>query len=349
MSSPHARSFAENLNRFAELVSGDPLVTADADMKYLLEVHAGLGARPIEHCVPEDARRQPPLQAAVDKLLGGAGREAAADPEVTSDDGAFPGPGGDVPIRIYRSRHLDDGPHPLILYIHGGGWVLGDLDSADRVARMLARKTGAIVVSTHYRQGPEHRFPAGHEDTYAAWLWLLENARELGGDPARAAVVGEGAGGNMALNIALSARDEAMRQPLHQVLIHPIAGGDMSRPSYVENMRARPLNTFTMQWFVRHAFSGKGEMADPRIDLVSRDDLAGLPPTTIILAEIDPLRSEGEALGEALETAGVPVEVTCYDGVTHDFFGLAQIVNKALFAQSQVAGALSDAFARRSP
>jgi acetyl esterase/lipase len=153
----------------------------------------------------------------------------------------------------------------------------------------------------------------------------------------------------MALNIALRVRSEGRTAPVHLVLIHPIAGNDMSRPSYVQNMRAQPLSTFLMQWFMRQAFANADETADPRINLADRGDLSVLPDTTVILAEIDPLLSEGEALAGALKDAGTKVEVTTYEGVTHEFFGLAQFVNKAMFAHSQVAENLSLAFSRRLP
>jgi acetyl esterase/lipase len=227
--------------------------------------------------------------------------------------------------------------------------VVGDLDAYDSTPRALAKKTGAIVVSVHYRLAPEHKFPAAHDDTYAAWLWMVDKARSLGGNRRNAAIVGEDAGGNMALNIALRVRSEGRTRPVHLVLIHPIAGNDMSRSSYVQNMRARPLNTFLMQWFMRQAFANADETADPRINLADRKDLSGLPETTIILAEIDPLLSEGEALADALKDAGVTVDVTSYEGVTHEFFGLAQFVNKAMFAQAQVAENLSLAFSRNMP
>jgi acetyl esterase/lipase len=177
---------------------------------------------------------------------------------------------------------------------------------------------------------------------------MIEHAETLGGDGTRAAVAGEGVGGNMAVNIAIQSRDELTTQPMHQVLISPLAGKDSTLPSYSEATRARPLNPAMLRWFKRQAFQTKADAADKRINLVARKDLAGLPPATIILAEIDPLRSEGEALAQALYQAGVWVDATTYHGVTHEFFGLGQIVNKAIFAQSQVANNLIEAFTARN-
>lgn len=330
-------------------LEGEPMGRADADMVYLLDIMKRLGSRPIEHCGASEARQQPTLADAMASLLSVQGR-SADDDAVQTEDIAIPGPDGDIPARLYRQKAREEQKsylgQPVILYIHGGGFVIGDLDSADAAPRALCERTGAVVLSTHYRLAPEHKFPAAHDDTLAAWTWLAENARELGGDPRNMALVGEDVGANMAMNIALAARKQAVR-PVHQILVHPLAGTDMGRPSYVENMRSRPLNTFTMRWFVRHALAGRDDAADERINLIARRDLAGLPPTTIILAEIDPLRSDGEDLGEALKAAGVETEVTTYAGVTHDFFGLGRFVNKAMFAQTQVASALSAAFERR--
>jgi acetyl esterase len=349
MSTLYTRSLAEAVSTPAEFNQGDPLARADTDMKFVLDALVNLEGRPIEQCSAREARRQPLPSTAVAKLLANQDKDPRDDQGVDSETVVIPGPAGEIPARVYRSRSMDADTTPaLLLYIHGGGWVVSDLDSQDAIPRALARKTGAIVVSTHYRQAPEHKFPAAHEDTYAAWLWLIENAAELGGDPVRAAVAGEGVGGNMAANIALQARDEMVVQPVHVVLICPLAGNDAMLPSYSETIGARPLSPALLRWFKRQAFQTKADGADRRIALAERDDLTGLPPTTLILAEIDPLRSEGEALGQALQDAGVWVDMTTYHGVTHEFFGLGQFVNKAMFAQTQVANNLVEAFTSRN-
>lgn len=332
-------------------LEGEPMGRADADMVYLLDVMRRLGSRPIEHCGATEARQQPSLADATASLLLVQGRSGGDDGTVGTEDIAIPGPDGDIPARLYRAAESEGDKsylgRPVILYIHGGGWVVGDLDAADAVPRALAERTGALVLSTHYRLAPEHKFPAAHDDIFAVWSWLAQKARGLGGDPRNIALVGEEVGANMAMNIALATRNGAVR-PVHQVLVHPLAGTDMGRPSYVANMRSRPLNTFTMRWFVRHALANRDDATDPRINLLGRDDFAGLPPTTMILAEIDPLRSEGEDLGAALQAAGVDIQVTTYAGVTHGFFGLGRFVNKAMFAQTEVANRLLAAFERRT-
>lgn len=343
MSSVHVRSFAENQTSFAKSHGGNPMARADADMKHVLDVLATMEPKPIEQCSAAEARAQPTLALALGRIL----KDGIDDQGVDMELRLIPGPAGDIRARVYTPRTAEStSKRPLILYLHGGGWVLGDLDSYDATPRSLSRRTGAIVVSAHYRQAPEFRFPAAHEDSFAAWQWMIDNAEALGGDAGRAAIAGEGSGANMATNIALRARAEGVTQPMHQVLISPMVDGEPTLPSYVENMDARPLNTATVRWFMRKAFRGKDNANDPRIRLVERADLGGLPPATIILAEIDPLRSEGEALADALRRSGVWVDCTVYEGVTHQFFGLAQIVNKSMFAQSQVAKNLMGAFER---
>jgi acetyl esterase/lipase len=251
-------------------------------------------------------------------------------------------------VRIHRSGEDGADKRPMILYLHGGGWVTAGADRDETVPKLLARHTGTVVVAPAYRLAPEHRFPAAHDDAYAAWLWMIETADDLGGDASRAAVFGEDAGANMALNVALQARAEAMLAPVHSVLVSPIAGTDMARRSHVENARARPLGTPLLQWYFRHAFAHKADAADPRIALAERDDLAGINPVTLILADLDPLRSDGEALALKLSQADVWVDAKIYEGVSHGFFSLGSVVNKARFAQAQALANLKQALAPRA-
>lgn len=315
---------------------------ANAQMQAVLDQLASLGGRPIETLSPQEARKQPSPSDAVKALLKSQGKPVAPEPVAKVENRTFAGPGGAVPIRIYTPE--GKGPMPVVLYIHGGGWVIADLDTYDASPRAIANAAHAIVVSTHYRQAPENKFPAAHEDTLAAYKWVLTNAGKLGGDPTRVAVVGESAGGNMAANIAIAARDQKLQAPLHQVLVYPVANDDMNSPSYIENANAKPLSKPMMQWFVKHTFESPAQAADPRISLAKRNDLQGLAPATVILAQIDPLRSEGEAYASALKAAGTPVTVHQYEGVTHEFFGMGAVVDEAKQAQQAVGNALRRAF-----
>jgi len=316
---------------------------SDAPMQAVLDQLAALGAQPIATLTPAQARQQASPADAVRRVLEARGE--STDPEAVGqvDNRTAPGPGGPIAIRIYTPE--GDGPFPVILYIHGGGWVIADLDTYDASARALTKAAGAVVVSTHYRQAPEDKFPAAHEDVWAAYQWTLQNAPQINGDPSRVAVAGESAGGNLAINISIRARNEGSPLPVHQLLVYPVAGNDLNTPSDLANTAAVPLGRAAMIWFAEYTVRTPEDMADPRINLLAAN-LQGLPPTTIIAAQIDPLLSEGERLAELLRTAGVPVERRQWDGVTHEFFGMAAVVPKAQEAVQFAGQRLRQAFGR---
>ncbi len=311
----------------------------DADMRHVLGVRTAMGARPIEACrTTEEARTQPTLDMALRHIL----RDPPGNLGVATEMRLIAGPKGEMRARIYHPPGPDGGAaRPMIVYFHGGLFALGDLEHFDATPRNLAYRTGAVVVSAHYRQAPEHRFPAAHEDAYAAWIWALENAGALGTDPLRAALVGEDAGGNLAVNVALRAREDGRIGPAHLGLVSPMAAMLFDLPSHLEPSEPGALSTDALRWASRKLFRRRDDLRDARMNIAGRLDLAGLAPTTVILAAADPLRSEGEALADALRRAGVWVDMTLYEGVTHGFFGLYQIVNKAMFAQAQLARNLS--------
>jgi acetyl esterase/lipase len=257
--------------------------------------------------------------------------------DVITRDIMIPGPGGSNPARVYRPDGT--GPFPVILYFHGGGWVIADLDTYDATPRSMASLTRAIVISAHYRQAPEHKFPSAHADANAAYDWVLANAVSLGGDPRRVAVMGESAGANLAINVSIYARNHDLPPPAHQVLIYPVAGTDPGTESYHENSNAKPLNRDMMLWFFDKVISGPQDKESTLLNLV-KADLNELPPTTVITAGIDPLRSEGEFLVECLRAADVAVEHEHYEGATHEFFGMANVVQAARYAQAKVAANL---------
>ena len=318
---------------------------ANKEMQAVLDQLTALGGKPMEQLTPQEARQQPTPGDAVKALLKQQGRSIAPEPVAKVEDKSITGSGGEIPIRIYTPA--GPGPFPVVLYIHGGGWVIADLDTYDSSPRALANAAKAVVVSTHYRQAPEHPFPSSHEDVFVAYNWVRENAGSFNGDPNRVAVAGESAGGNMAAAISLMAREQNVPLPLHQVLVYPVADTDMNSPSFQENAKAKPLNKAMMGWFAKHEFKTPQDAKDPRIELVNAN-LRGLPPTTIITAEIDPLRSSGERLVEKLKAAGVSVDYKNYDGVTHEFFGMGAVLEEGKAATQFAAKNLMKAFNRES-
>lgn len=315
----------------------------DMAMQKVLDEYARLNPKPIETLSPEDARLQPTPADAVKRLLGSTRESDDPTLGVMTQDTTIPGASGPLQARVYRPKSDDPDVKPVVLYFHGGGFVIADVDVYDSSPRAIARFADCVVVSVHYRQAPEHKFPAAHDDAVAAWRWIIDNAASLKGDPDKIAIMGESAGGNLACATAIAARDEGLQAPCHMVLVYPLAGNDMETPSYIENATAKPLNKPMMEWFVKHTFNDLSETADPRINLVEAD-LIGLPGATVICAEIDPLRSDGELLAERLEQAGVEVRQKTFHGSTHEFFGMGLVVPDAAAAETFAAHELKRAF-----
>ena len=314
------------------------------DMRSVLEQLPLLGARPIAALAPVEARLEPTAADAYNAAIRKSGMSVAPDATVTTQDLAY----GADPMqyaRIYRPGAAagTGAPLPLLVYYHGGGWVLADLTAYDATPRLLAKQLNAIVVSVEYRRAPEFRFPAQHDDAAAAYSWAVQNAAAWGGDPTRVALAGESAGGNLALNTALYARDHALARPAHVLAIYPIANSDPALPSRRDSAGAAPLDTAMLGWFAHYSRSNAGDAADPRLNLV-RADLRGLPPVTIVNAQIDPLRSDGETLAQALRGAGVSVQQRTYSGVTHEFFAMGRLVRGAYDAELFAVARLKSAF-----
>ncbi len=251
------------------------------------------------------------------------------------------GAGQQLLIRIYQPA--GEGPFPALVYFHGGGWVIANLDTYDPSCRALTNAANCTVISVAYRQAPEFRFPAAPEDAYAAYRWVLNNAASIRVDPNRVAVGGESAGGNLATVTALLARDRGAKLPVHQMLIYPITNYAFNTPSYQAFTDIMPLNTPLMQWFFNYYLRRPSDGASPYVSPL-RANVQGLPSATVITAEFDPLRDEGEAYAERLRAAGVPVTVTRYTGVTHEFFSMAAIIDKAKQAVAEAAAGLRTAF-----
>ncbi|MFG0332466.1 MAG: alpha/beta hydrolase [Maioricimonas sp. JB049] len=255
----------------------------------------------------DDARRQIPL------LPG--------PPETVADvhDEQIPGPDGPLRIRCYRSASAQVGS-PLTVFFHGGGWVLGSLDTHDPIARRLCNATGGTVLSVDYRLAPEHRWPAAPEDCYAAVQWAAANSRSrFDTDPSRLAVAGDSAGGNLAAVVCLMARERSGILPAFQGLIYPITDCDLATGSYLEHGDGKSLTRKMMRWFWNQYVENAEDRRHPLAAPLRADDLSGMPPAWVMVAEHDPLRDEGVAFAERLEQAGVPVQRVQCDGLIHGF------------------------------
>lgn len=257
-------------------------------------------------------------------------------------DRAIPGPQGGIPVRIYTPQGRP--PFPVLLYFHGGGWVIGDLDTHDPICRSLAKGGGCVVVSVDYRRAPEHKFPAAAEDCYAATVWAARHASEIGADPARLAVAGDSAGGNLAAVVALMARDRGEPRIVFQLLIYPVTDARFDTASYRENGEGYLLTREAMQWFWAHYTRDASDREHPYAAPLRAPQLGGLPPALIITAELDPLRDEGEAYGARLNEAGVAARVSRYDGMPHGFFGMAALLDKAREARDEAVASLRRAW-----
>ena len=296
---------------------------------------------PLNEMSPEDAR------AAAEGFvaLGGPGDDVAEE-----TNRSIPGPHGEIPIRIYRPNVSADSADradalPCLIYFHGGGWVLGTLDSTNAICRAVANRAGCVVVSVDYRLSPEYKFPIPLDDCYAATQWVVANAKDIGIDGTRVAVGGDSAGGNLATAVALRARDEGGPALRMQLLVYPVTDHDFSTPSYDVNGDGYLLTKDMMKWFWDHyltgASDGKHHLASP----LRAKDLSGLPPALVITAEYDPLRDEGEAYATALTAAGVSVTHTLYPGQIHAFWQMLAVFEAASTAADQAADELRKAFA----
>ena len=303
-------------------------------MQVVLDQHAKLEPKPLATLEPKEARKQPTFADAALRIAVKPGAPSPMKEKVDeNDDYEIPGADGKIKVRVYSPK--GDGPFPVIVYYHGGGWVIATIDTYDSSARALTNAAEAVVVSVEYRKGPEHKFPAAHDDALAAYKWVLANMKKLKGQEGNVAVAGESAGGNLAASVALSARNEGLTMPVHQLLVYPVTDYAFDKPSYTENAKAKPLDRAGMEWFFKQAAT-PADAKNPRLSILQAD-LKGLPPATVITAQIDPLRSDGEMYAQKLKAAGVPVNYVNFDGVTHEFFGLGAFVAKAKEA-AEVAG-----------
>jgi len=311
------------------------------EMAVVIEKLASYGDKPIETLTAVEARKNhTPTDAVMDVMK--ENNIPMPPSKVDTMGKEIPVAGGNIHLRIYTPKE-GKAPYPVIVYYHGGGFVIANIDVYNASAQAMAEQVGAVVVSVAYRLAPEHKFPTAHDDSYAAYAWVVKNAASIKGDPKKIAVLGESAGGNLAVATAIKARDNKIMVPTHIVCVYPIAQADMTTPSYVKNANAKPLNKAMMMWFTKNYVRTMADAKDPRISLVNAN-LKGLPATTIITDEYDPLQSDGMMLADKLKAAGVNVTSKNYDGVTHEFFGMATVVPQAKEAQAFAAGELKKAF-----
>lgn len=310
-------------------------------MAVVIEKLVSFGSPPLTTLSAQEARKQPSPADAVKAVMKDHNIPMPT-PTVDTVGKDIPVQGGNIHLRIYTPKS-GTAPFPVIVYYHGGGWVIADLDTYDASATAMAEQAGAVLVSVAYRQAPEHKFPTAHNDSYAAYEWVTKNAASIKGDPKKIAVVGESAGGNLAAAVSMMARDKGVAMPVHEVLVYPIAGYDTTTQSYQKNVDTKPLNRGLMVWFFNKYLPNAAAGNSPMISLV-KANLKNMPPTTIIQAELDPLQSEGEMLGDNLKKAGVAVTRKLYNGVTHEFFGMATVIPEAKEAQALAADELKKAF-----
>jgi acetyl esterase len=262
------------------------------------------------------------------------------------EDRDIPGTAGPIPIRIYTPAA--EGPFPVLVYFHGGGWVLGNMETHDPICRELTQAVGCVVVSVDYRLAPEHPFPIPLEDCYAAVCWVARCAAAIHGDAQRIAVAGDGAGGNLAAAVALTARERGTPPLAYQLLIYPVMNDVFDTNSYRENGDGYVLTKDLMVWCWQHYVHHEAYGLSPQAAPLRAQHLYGLPSTLLLTAEFDPLRDEGEAYARRLQAAGVQVEYRCYAGMIHGFLGLTSMLDTAARAMAETAATLRHALDSRA-
>ena len=313
----------------------------DPKVRELLDLSAD--APPVGAVPVEVMRAGAPAQMAAWFRMG-----LISTPVAAVEDRIVPGPAGDLPVRVYTPEGR--GPFPLVVFFHGGGWVLGDLDTHDPLCRALCQGAGCVVVSVAYRRAPEHRFPAAPDDALAATRWVGEHAAEVGGDPARIALAGDSAGGNLSAVTAIRIRDEGGPALRGQLLIYPGLGyPSPPTPSYVENAEGYGMTREAATWFWDQYLGDRTHATNPLASPLLAPDLSGLPPALVVTAEYDVLRDEGDLYVERLLEAGVPARLSRYDGVHHRFAEFIGILEQSEQARDEMCAWLREVLARSGP
>jgi acetyl esterase len=305
----------------------------DPQAQGFLEQLAAAEAPPLHELSVDDARQ------VIVELFG---TKENLEPIGKVEDRMIPGADGEISVRVYTPEGT--GPFPVLVYYHGGGWVIGNLDAYDPTCRALTNAARCVVVSIEYRLAPEHKFPAAPEDCYAALQWVGANADGINGDPMRIAIGGDSAGGNLTAVVAQMSRDRGGVSPVYQLLVYPVTDHGYDTPSYRENADDYLLTKDAMVWFWNHYLRSESDGNSPLASPLRADNLRDLPPALVITAEFDPLRDEGEAYAAKLRDAGVPVMLTRYDGMIHGFFSLGAVLDQGKNAIAEAAAGLRAAF-----
>lgn len=316
----------------------------DPQMQEVLTKLASFNTPPIPQLTPFQARQLPSFANAYQAVLSERG-EPVFEPVASLRHVVIPGPTEGLMARVYTPAGT--GPFPVLVYFHGGGWVIANLDTYDASCRALANAAECVVVSVAYRQAPEAPFPAAVDDAYAATQYVLANTAEFGGQPGVVAVGGESAGGNLATVVSLRSRDEGGLLPVHQLLVYPVttfAPEGEALASVAQYGQSKPLSAGLLQWFGLYYLPDPTAGQNPFASPLLTPDLSGLPPATVIAAQIDPLTSQGRVYADALSAAGNDVSYTLYEGVTHEFFGMTAVVDKAVDAVAVAADRLRASF-----
>lgn len=315
----------------------------DPDMAEVILLFDAIKGTPVTNLTPQDARQQFSAQDAAKIIARGAGYAEAPLPVGKVTDGlTITGRAGNqIPIRIYTPA--GSGPFPVVTYFHGGGFVIATIDTYDGSARALCKDANAIVVSVEYRKAPEAPYPAALNDAIDSYKWVTNSIGQYGGVPTKVAVAGESAGGNLATEVAIAARDLGLQRPTHQLLIYPVTSSNVNQTSDILYANALPLNTPLLEYFFKYYVADPLQANDPGVAPILAD-LRNLPPATIIAAEEDPLQSDGRAYAAKLAAEGNPVRYRLFQGTTHEFFGMGDVVHKAKIAEQFGADRLAASF-----
>jgi len=306
----------------------------DPQAEAILQNMAQMNVPPFHTLTPAGAREVMGTMAALS-----SGPQVAANVENLT----IPGPAGQIPVRIYTPS--GDGPFPVLVFFHGGGWVLCDLDTHDNLCRSLSNRACCIVVSVGYRLAPEHKFPAAVEDAYAATQWVAHNAHRINGDPARIAVGGDSAGGNLAAVVAIMARDRNGPRLIYQLLMYPVTDvASADTDSHRDYAEGYFLNRADGTWFCYNYLNSEDDRFNPLVSPLLTPDLSRLPPALVITAEFDVLRDEGEAYAKRLKKAGVSAKYTRYKGMIHGFLSMDGLLDQAKNGIAEASAALREAF-----